>query len=586
MIDPKLNVDTIPYLLNKRANICSADIAYSFPELNQHYSWRTIWNEVQLIASGFLQLGIKKGDRIALLMTGRMELILSMFAAACVGAVIVPLNTYSKKDEIRTYLQSSTPTVIIIGKEGHHLNYPLMLMEILSDCYNSIMDSSWLPTHIFVVDGEAGLPSPLRPFTDLLALASYAKEEEFLNACRSTTANDPLILLYTSGTLGSPKGVLRTTASFLVSSPMGQKPGKIASLLQRFTDVIARHFSVISLLPLYHLGGFGIIFTNLKACNVRIVMLSHFHPLHASQVIEKQACRILVGTPYMVQRMLSASKGDFSSLSSLIGISFTSAAVNCSLLRRVNDELRLLFFMVTYGTSEAGSIANGTCFIGGHRNPLLFLLFKLLTRSHLLSGLVQFEKFEQNSYSLAGKVDRGVEVKILHPETGETLPSHEHGEVAVRSHRVMRYLNEYHSKLYFTQDGWYRTGDSGFVDDNSILTITGRLHRLISRGGEKISPLEIESLLLLNKDVEDAFVIGIPDDLYGEQVCACIVAKKGSDLTALSIRNNLVVHLSAFKVPEHIVFLPELPLSSTGKISVVDIKVLAMHGIGEVRNHA
>ncbi|NQX66768.1 acyl--CoA ligase [Paenibacillus alba] len=582
----QFNPDTIAYLLNKRAKTCPSDIAYCFPELHQYYAWGTIWEEVQLLARGFLHLGIKKGDSIALLMTGRMELILSMFATACVGAVIVPLNSYSKKDEIRAYLQSASPKAMIIGKEGHHLHYPSLLMDIITDCRQSELASPWLPAHIFVVDADDDQPAPLRSFTQLVKLASFTEEEELRAACSLTNVKDPLILLHTSGTLGSPKGVLRTTASFLVATPVGKKSGKLTGMLQKMTDVIARHFSVINLLPLYHLGGFGTIFTNLKVCNIRIVMLSYFHPIQAMKITEKEACRIMIGTPYMVQRILSAAQGNFSSLSTLIGISFTSAAVSSSLLRRVSEELRLLFFMVTYGSSEAGSIANGTCFIGGQRNLLLSLLFKLLTRSHLLSGAVDFEQFEQNKHSLAGKIDRGVEVKIIHLETGEELPSPQQGEIAVRSHRVLSNAKNQQGWPHFTPDGWYKTGDLGYLDENKLLTISGRLHRLISRGGEKISPLEIEDSLLANPEVEEAFVLGIPDELYGEQVCACIVARKGSNVNAQSIRNSLALQVSAFKIPEHIVFLSELPLSSTGKISVVDIKLLVMKGMGEERVYA
>ncbi|MDR6878652.1 class I adenylate-forming enzyme family protein [Bacillus sp. 3255] len=575
----RLNPDTIAFFLRKRAMTCANDVAYSYPDLQQHYSWGRIWEEVQLIARGLLQLGVKKGDSVALLMTGRMELILSMFATACVGAIIVPLNTYSKKNELQAYLQSAKPMVIILGKEGHHLNYPSILTEIITDSQLSEDLTSWLPSHMFVMDGEDGISSPFRPFTDLIREGASVSVKDFFDVCRLATPNDPLILLYTSGTLGSPKGVLRTTASFLVSSPSVKKQKKISAVLQKLTDTIARHFSVINLLPLYHLGGFGVVFTNLKSCNIRIVMISHFHPLNAIVAIEQEACRILIGTPYMVQRMLSSAQGRLSSLSSLIGISFTSAAVSSSLLKQVNSKLRLLFFMVTYGSSESGSVANGTCFIGGHRNLLLFLLFKLLTRSHLLSGMIEFDKFEQNSYSLAGKVDRGVHIRIQHPETGEILPSHELGEVVVRSHRVMRYLNENQGNPVFTEDGWYKTGDLGYVDNHDHLTITGRLHRRISRGGEKISPHEIESLLLTISEVEDAFVLGIPDELYGERVCACIVKREGSAMTAQSVKESLSTHLSSFKVPEHIVFLPELPLSPTGKISLNDIKLLALHEV-------
>ncbi|GGD90957.1 class I adenylate-forming enzyme family protein [Paenibacillus nasutitermitis] len=582
----EFNSDTLAFLLHRRAASCPADIAYSFPELSQHYTWETLWKETRLLAKGLLQLGVTKGDSLALLMTGRMELIVSMFAAASIGAVIVPLNAYSKTNEVRGYLQSARPKAMIIGTEGHHLDYPSMLMELILECRNSAADNSWLPSSIFVVGAQAGLPSPLRPFNELMALASHTTDEKFINACKAATVHDPLILLYTSGTTGSPKGVLRTTASFMVAPPERGHPGKKSALLQKTIDRIARRFSVISLLPLYHLGGFGTIFTNLRVCNIRIVLLTHFNPLQAVKAIRQEACRMMIGTPYMVQRILSSSQGDFSGLSSLIGISFTSASVDSSLLRKVNRELRLLFFMVTYGSSETGSVANATCFVGRQRSLPITLLFKLLTRSHLLSGMISFDSFEANNYSLAGKVDRAVEVNILNPQTGELLPYGEQGEVSVRSHRVMRYLKHNQDMPCFTADGWYKTGDLGYLDDQNVLTITGRLRRLISRGGEKISPVEIEGLLLKDKDVEEAFVIGIPDELYGEQICACLVAKKGANVNAQMIKNRLAVHLSAFKIPQYVLFLPELPLSPTGKIAVTDIKQLALHALGELKQNA
>src|SRR4029453_19009957 len=136
-----LNKDTIPYLLQKRAAECPHDVAYSFPAVSSHHTWLTIWEEVRLVSKGFLQLGIKKGDAIALLMPGRAEMVISMFAAACIGAVIVPLNTYSKKQELEHYLKDSRPAAIILGTEGQHIHYPTMMLEIVIDNLKEGTDS-------------------------------------------------------------------------------------------------------------------------------------------------------------------------------------------------------------------------------------------------------------------------------------------------------------------------------------------------------------------------------------------------------------------------------------------------------------
>lgn len=580
------NKDTIPYLLQKRAAESPHDVAYSFPAASQHYTWFKIWEEACLLAKGFLQLGIRKGDAIALLMPGRMEMIISMYAAACVGAIIVPLNTYSKNQELLHYLKDSRPAAMIMGTEGQHNHYPAMMQEMIMDCRNAGMDIDWLPEHIFVLEEAGRAAGTFKPFSALRALGASTEENIFLHACTAIALKDPLILLYTSGTLGLPKGVLRSTASFLLSANHVEEPGRGTSLLMRLSDRITRYFSVMSLLPLYHLGGFAILFTGLKACNIRIVMLSHFNPLNALSAVEKEKCRVLIGTPFMIQQMLSSPKRDEFNLRSLLGVAFTSASVNNTILQKMMKNLDLYFFRVSYGSSEAGSVANGTCFINRKNNVILRLIYELLRHTNLLSGLIQYKEFEKATYSIGGKIDKVVEVKILNPETGETMPPHEHGEIVIRSHRVMRYTNESHDRASITADGWYKSGDLGFLDDQGSLTITGRLNRLISRGGEKISPVEIENALLRHSDVEEALVLGVPDELYGEQICACIVARQGAGLTPDQLKNDLAKDLSAFKLPRYFVFLPAFPLSPTGKISIAEMKALVLNGTGELRKHA
>jgi fatty-acyl-CoA synthase len=581
-----LNKDTIPYLLQKRAAECPHDVAYSFPADSSHHTWLSIWEKSRLVAKGFLQLGIKKGDTIALLMPGRAELVISMFAAACVGAIIVPLNTYSKKQELQHYLKDSRPAALIMSTEGQHIHYRAMMKEIILDSYKEGMDCDWLPKHIFVLDEASKLSAPFQSFAELGVLGAAVGESDFLAACKVLVPTDPLILLYTSGTLGMPKGVLRSTASFLLSANVGEQPERNAALLMRLSDRITRYFSIMNLLPVYHLGGFATLFTGLKACNIRIVMLSHFNPVNALSAVETERCRVLIGTPFMIQQMLSSPKRSEFDLKSLLGVAFTSAAVNNTILQKIMKSLDLYFFMVSYGSSEAGAVANGTCFIERRNNILLRFLYQLLKRTSLLSGVIPYKEFEKGTYSIGGKVDKVVEVKIINPENGETMALHEHGEIAIRSHRVMRYTNELQDKASITADGWYKSGDLGFLDDRRNLTITGRMHRMITRGGEKISPVEIENVLLRHKDVDEALVIGVPDELYGEQICACIVAKPGVNLTSDRLKNDLAPYLSAFKLPRYFVFLPEFPLSPTGKISIADMKTLVMNGVGELRKHA
>ncbi|RIX49374.1 long-chain fatty acid--CoA ligase [Paenibacillus nanensis] len=582
-----LHVDSVPYLLQERARRFPSSIAYIFPERDQRYTWAEIWREVLPLARGMHRNGVRKGDRVAFLMTGRMELILSMYAAACLGAVLVPINAYSKKEELAGYLNESRPALMIIGAHGHQQHYPSMLRQ-LAEARDGRSEGGFIPSSVYVVADSDERLQGFRPYSELAAAGNLAGSDEWKEAIRHVASRDPLILLFTSGTLGVPKGVLRTTASFLIASAgKGESSSPLRKLMLGLNTRIMQAFKLLNLLPLYHMGGFATILTNLKSTNVPTVMLSRFHPIEALSAIEKERCKVLVGTPYMLQRMVAAPERAAFNLSSLLGAAFTSAAVTPSILQKVTSELRLQFFLVSYGSSEAGSVASGTCIRKEHlRGFLIPLLFRIVKHTNLLGGLIPYEAFMKESASLAGKVDPHVEIRIVDPATGEELPAGEQGEVWIRSHRVMRYANDRTERPAFTEDGWYRSGDLGWLNERKHLAIAGRIHRIISRGGEKISPIEIENIIMEHEEVEDALVIGVPDSLYGEEVCACIVPKSGSFLTSDRLKQELAPRLSAFKLPRTFIFLSQLPLSPTGKISIAEMKQLAEQEIHVARRHA
>jgi len=579
--------NTISCLLAARANSFPNDTAYCFPELEQHCTWLKLWEETRLVAKGLLGIGVQKGDRVALLMQGRMEMIVCMYAAASIGAVILPLNAYSKKDELQRYFQEARPVLVVAGPEGHHINYPQLLQSIVSEAELSLNGTHWVPNHIFVLkDDVQELPGMFKSFASLTQLGKEVSDETFRQACESVGSRDPLILLYTSGTSGKPKGVLRTTLSFLGKEESGARKTSGETLLGYITDRIASKTSVLNLLPLYHIGGFSLIFTTLKVCNIRAVLLTRFHPVDALAVLERERCKVVSGTPFMIQQMLSSPRRSDYDLSSLLGIAFTSAVMNKILLNKVcNDPgLRLLFFMVSYGSSEAGKVATGVCFVNQRKELLWRILYKLLTFNSFFGGSLSLAELEHAKYSFGGKVEKGVEIKIAGLEADMAPHSGVHGEILIRSHRVMHYMGE--TPQQFTEDGWYRSGDLGFMDERRNLLISGRMNRVIVRGGEKISPTEIENVLLDREGVAEAFVLGIPDELYGELVCACIIPHEGEELDETRLREEMLPHLSAFKIPRFFVFMPSFPMSATGKLSVPEMRHLVMEQLGKQRQHA
>lgn len=578
------NQNTIPAFLYNRVRNVPNNVAFSFPEHNQHYTWAQLWQQVRLVSEGFIRLGINKGDRIAILMEGRIELISSMLAAVSVGAIAVPVNTYSKPQELKTLFLDARPALFVIGTAAHHIHYSVLMHEVELVSTFDKTNRSWLPAHLLVQGASGELPAPFRHFEELLEGRNTMSDELFAAHCRSTTSDEPAFLLYTSGSTGIPKGVLRSTASFLVGNDRKKEGvgGKFKSFVTQLSDRYTGRYAVMALLPLYHLGGLGILFTSLKACNIRTVLLTRFHPVHALQAAEKERCKFLIGTPYMIQSMLSVRPSQEIRLDHLLGIAFTSSAVNYRMIEKITGQFKnLYFFMVSYGSSEAGAVANGTCFMNRNGNLMVSLFLKLLRSTNLLNGEIAYEEFSRTPYSIGGKVDKHVEVRIRDMHTGEILPVGQKGEIMVRSHRVMRYASDHLVKETFLEDGWYRSGDIGYLDERGYLFIVDRVKRIISRGGEKISPAEVEEAILKNPAVSDAFVFGLADELYGELVCAAYVEKEGVRISVSQLQTELSACLSQFKVPKHYISFPAFPISATGKIAGEEIKRAATQQISK-----
>lgn len=565
-------MNTIPYLLYKRYKTSPNQIAYSFPEFHQEYSWTSIWKEVISLSKGFLKLDIKKGDHIVLLMPNRIELILSIFACACVGAIAVPLNRYSTKHELEFFLEDTNPSLVIIGTQCHNQHYPTMFKEILRESNSEMYQFSG---KIFVVNEDDQVNNQFQSFSELFTLGSTLDDNAFTYACGNIGADDPFTLLYTSGTTAQPKGILRTTQSFLVLNTSKNKDQQKTTLMMKIADTIAGHFSLMSLLPLYHLGGLSSMFTNLKDCNIKIVMLSYYHPINALKILEQQECKFLVGTPFMIQRMILSTEMNQIHLPSLIGLIFTSSVVHPSTVQQISKYINLSFFIVSYGSSEAGSVSNGICLIN-KKNTILSIFLRVLSHTNLLGGLVRYEDFLNCSSSFAGKVGKSVDVRIVNPETRDEVPTMETGEILIKGHHVMKYNKVEMNNSRFTEDGWYKSGDLGYMDNNRLLFIEGRLTSTISRGGEKISPIEIENALLTHEHVVEAYVYGVPDESYGEEIAASIILEKESSLTSQELIHYLRSYLSSFKIPKYIAISEDVLLSGSGKVPISRLQSIIM----------
>jgi len=571
------NQSTLPALLCHRATQTPTAVAYQFPELEQVVTWAQLWQQVQQMAAGLARQGIAPGDRVALLLEGRLELVVSLLGIVTIGAVAVPLNTYCKLAELRQYLLDAQPRALIIGSAGLRVGYADLVGAVCGPA-GPVSEATWVPARVFVQGSGQELPAPFRPFTDLLGAVPTAAEMRALGT--ATVASAPAFLLYTAGTTGQPKGVLRSTASFLVAAAAApRKPvGRLRAALLRHRDQYMNQFMVLSLLPLYHQGGLNSLLFLLESRNVPITLLTHFNPLTALRVAAQVRCRLLIATPYMVQAMLGAHPGAPAQLRSVWGVALGAAAVSGHMLDALLAKLPGLYMlMVGYGSSEAGVVATGTCFFGHNKNALVASLFSGLGRLGLLRGAVPYALFHQTPHSVCGRVAPHVEVCTLDPQTGQPLAAGQPGELAVRSPSVMPYASD--GPTARPAHAWYRTGDIGYLTPDGVLILTDRLKRLISRGGEKISPTEVENAIRRHPGIADVYVVAVPDALYGEQACAMVVEQPGTRLEAAKLRAQLAGELSQFKIPHYVVCVPALPLLGSGKLAGEEIRQDALQYI-------
>ncbi|MCR5886658.1 acyl--CoA ligase [Hymenobacter sp. J193] len=561
--------NTIPGMLHQRALDFPDTPCYLFPEKDQTCTWRFVWKEVQAVAASLRRLGVRRQDRIAILMEGCPEQIICIYAAIAAGGVAVPLSTYLTKEELKDCLLEARPAVFIMGSAEHHLAYS-QLTDVVADQTGgqALSEARWIPQQAFVQGSPVQPASGFQPYE---ALKAPLEPEKPAMDVAALTAYEPAFLLFSSGTTGRPKAILRSAAAFTSRKPVdkSQKPNAFQSFLSRKGNAYVNRFVALNLLPLYHLAGIGMMLTPLQVCNARLAMLARFNPVRGLDAIAQTKARFLVGTPHMVQAILALEHASPTRLESVLGVLFASAALQPHVLEQAIQGFKnLYFFFVSYGSTETGVVANGICFIPNRRHTAVSLLLRILRSMNYLDGEIPLESFTSTPASIGGRIAHQVEVGIRDIHTDEWLPAGQEGEILVRSYRLVP--GSTHAPI--EAEGWFRTGDLGYVDSHNCIMITDRLKRIISRGGEKIAPAEIERVIKRQPGIEEVLVLGLPDALYGEVVAAAFTEKIGASVSVAALREALHTSLSTFKVPQHFLRLPVLPLNATGKIDVAKVR--------------
>lgn len=474
----------------------------------------------EALAASLHSLGIEAGDRVAVVMPAWIEFVVSMFAISKLGAVMVPLNPYLTGPELQYVLRHSEAVAAITAEDLGEVDFLQLFEELLTQ----------LPEMRYLITvGEEDLWYDDRVFQYEDLLSAGVGRDYVAPQLEET---DLFAILYTSGTTGKPMGVELTHANLLY--PAACTVGTLE---------LVPGDRIIGVSALYHVFGLGPGLLGCLSSGAALILQETFQGPATLDLIEKHGATIHYGVPTLFVTELYEQRVSPRDVSSLRRGLVAGAPMSDTLIRQVEEEL-CPELMVAYSLTECGSTVS----------------------------LTAPGQSKDKHYFTVGRPLAGTEVKILDPE-GLELPVESVGEIGVRGTGVMRgyYRQPRETSNWFDRDGFLRTGDLGMVDDEGFLHLVGRRKEVIIRGGFNVYPGEIEMRISAHPAVREAAVIGIPDDVLGEAICACVVPVEGAIVTDQEIRDWSLVTLAEYKVPDVVRFLGELPLTGTGKVQRVEI---------------
>jgi fatty-acyl-CoA synthase len=527
---PPLSELTIPAWLDATVERCPDRIACVFREQRLRWTWRELRDTADRFAAALLALGFEPGDRIGIWSPNRSEWVLTQYATARIGIVLVNINPAYRLAELEYALNKVSCKGIVCAPSFKTSQYLQMLQTLAPELAHSApgaLRAARLP-HLRSVIRMGDEPTPaMFNLAEVLALASDEGVARARRIGAGLSCFDAVNVQFTSGTTGNPKGATLTHHNIVnnardVARTMNFHGGD----------------SLCIPVPLYHC--FGMVMSSL-ACTVTggtmVFPGEGFDPLATLRAVHDERCTHLHGVPTMFIAELDAPGFADFDLRSLRGGIMAGAPCPIEIMKRVNTAMHMTEVTIAYGMTETSPVS----FQSGVDDPM------------------------DKRVSTVGRVMPHLEVKVVDGE-GATVPVGQAGELCTKGYSVMRgYWDDAERTAAAVVDGWMHTGDLATIDAQGYCNIVGRVKDMLIRGGENVYPREVEEFLFRHPAVAQVQVFGVPDSKYGEEVCAWIVLKPGAVATEDSIRDFCRDQIAHYKVPRHVRFVGELPMTVTGK---------------------
>jgi len=527
-----LSTLTIPALLAQTVARCGARPAVCFREQGIRWTWRELSAEVDALAAGLAAVGLRRGDRVGIWSPNRAEWLVTQFATARIGVILVNINPAYRLSELEYALNVSGCRAVVTAERLKSSMYLEMLRKLAPELQTQApgeLKSARLPELRWVIRMGDERSAGMLNYRDVVARGHKSLDAAGLQSISGALdCHDPINIQFTSGTTGNPKGATLThhnvvNNAFFIARAMG------------FSEADALCIPV----PLYHCFGMVLAVLACTCTGARMVFPGEsFEPLATLQAVAEERCTALHGVPTMFIAELDHPRFAEFDLSCLRTGIMAGSPCPIETMKRVVAQMHMREVTIAYGMTETSPVS----FQSSTDDPL------------------------ERRVSTVGRIQPHLEVKIVDAE-GRTVPVGEKGELCTRGYAVMQgYWGDAARTAEAIRDGWMFTGDLATIDAEGYCNIVGRVKDMLIRGGENVYPREVEEFLFRHPKVQSVQVFGVPDPKYVEEVCAWITLKPGVTCTEQEIRDFCRDQIAHYKVPRYIRFVQEMPMTITGKV--------------------
>ena len=488
-----------------------------------------LWDATTALAKALMARGIEKGDRVAIWAPNRYEWVVTQYATARIGAILVNINPAYKSRELEHALNQSGSRMLLLSRGFRQTDYIALLDEVREGCRALeealVIDEQWRA----LLTGADALPD---------GDAALAHRESQL------TFDDPINIQYTSGTTGAPKGATLSHHNILNN-------GFFCGEILGYSDIDR----VCVPVPFYHC--FGMVLGNLACTSHGACIVAPGEAFDAGDTlatVEAERCTSLYGVPTMFIAQLNHSAFDKINLSTLRTGVMAGSPCPVEVMRQVRERMNMREITICYGMTETSPVSTQT----------------------------RIDDTVEKRVASVGRVHPHVEVKVVDPDTGRVAPRNTQGELCTRGYVVMLgYWNHADATAAAIDMGrWMHTGDLAAMDDDGYVSIVGRIKDMVIRGGENVYPREVEEFLYTHPDIEDAQVIGVPSERYGEEVMAWVKVKGGSSLSTDELAAFCKGQIATYKIPRFWKIVDTFPMTVTGKVQKFRMREISVAELG------